>query len=441
MAEGDDNFALNTIITIIIATLIIICPPLIAYTGSRWGGLHADDEALIDKFIIDSKDLSKFNTGREMYLFSTYFPYRKIKGCSDKQGDELYAKYISNASKIIENLKNIKEEAIKRSKVIEKDAEEKRLKAKTAREDKEHDMEVLRVKEAGAFARHDADNRFKWVNMIVSLLSSTFRHLIENGHKFLQVAIKIVEMFVRSFLPILKALAANKVVMGFIILVFCIYMILGLLKKKTAEKNTGKIIGGVPVASGFSLSYIYDDIMDTYNYYKDMANSFSVSDYTGGLFKTEDDEKLDEEEDDETVISRETLGGGQYDNRSYMNIREIFGSENVEEYFGKGTIEAGKYYNIYLPNERFKESPNLKWKHIDAENKNKGERIWGLDCESLDTIKNADGGDSRTPAFISDNDKCIINKGKLDAIYKPRSGTGDSDGKDDIVVFATEYIK
>jgi hypothetical protein len=41
-------------------------------------------------------------------------------------------------------------------------------------------------------------------------------------------------------------------------------------------------------------------------------------------------------------ISRKKLDGGQYDNRSYINIREIFGSDAVataaiEKYFGEGT--------------------------------------------------------------------------------------------------------
>jgi hypothetical protein len=168
-----------------------------------------------------------------------------------------------------------------------------------------------------------------------------------------------------------------------------------------------------------------------------------MSSYTGDLFKTEDGIEVEEEEDD-TIIPRIKLDGGQYDNREYINIREIFGNEDVTGYFGNVPIEEGKYYNIYLPDERFKEAPSAyqKWKHVDAKNKNAGERVWALNCEKIDTIKNAAGVDLRIPAFISVKDKCVINKSKLDAVYKSGTGEGGARGVDnENVVFTTEYIR
>lgn len=447
MADTEDSsLALNTLITILIASAIIISPPLVSYIGSRLL-LHYDDETLINKYR-DEKDITKFNTFNEIYLFCSYIPYKNMKGCVDKSGNEAYARYIRNASQIIERLNDINNELHAKSKELEKIAETRRNESRRDREKREQEEKITREKDANANYRHDIDTRFKYINMIVNLVSSGFRHFITNMLKLSSLAMKFGEIIVKTFGPIIKALAANKVVMGFIILVFCIYLILGLLKKDKATKNKRKI-GGVPALSGFSLSYIYDDIMDTYNHYKDMANSFSMSDYTGELFKTEDDKGMeDEDEDDDTIISRKKLEGGQYDNRSYINIREIFGSDAaanaaIEEYFGKGTIEDGKYYNIYLPDEKFKVSPenlNVKWKHAEAKNMNKGDRVWVLDCEQLDNIKNADGTVlENAPAFIASKDKCVINKSKLDAFHKPPA-SGEGKGYGD-VVFATEYIR
>ena len=445
MADTEDSsLALNTLITILIASAIIISPPLVSYIGSRLL-LHYDDETLI-KGYCNEKDIRKFNTFNEIYLFCSYIPYKNMKGCADKSGDEAYARYIRNVSQIIERLDDINKELDAKSKELEAEAEKIRNESKKGREKREQEEKITREKDANANYRHDIDTRFKYINMIVNLVSSGFSKLIDGSFKLSSLAMKFGEIIVKTFGPIVKALAANKVVMGFIILVFCIYLILGLLKDKKATKNKRKI-GGVPALSGFSLSYIYDDIMDTYNHYKDMANSFSMSDYTGELFKTEDDKGMEEEDDDDdTIISRKKLDGGQYDNRSYINIREIFGSDAaanaaIEEYFGKGTIEDGKYYNIYLPGEKFKDSPeNVKWKHTEAKNMNKGDRVWVLDCEQLDNIKNADGTVlENAPAFIASKDKCVINKSKLDAFHKP-SQSGEEKGYGD-VVFATEYIR
>ena len=445
MADTEDSsLALNTLITILIASAIIISPPLVSYIGS-WLLLHYDDETLI-KGYCDEKDIRKFNTFNEIYLFCSYIPYKNMKGCADKSGNEAYARYIMNASQIIERLNVINKKLDDNSKQLEAEAETRRNESKKEREIREQEEKITREKDANANYRHDIDTRFKYIKMVVDLVSSGFSKLIDGSFKLSRLAMKFGEIIVKTFGPIVKALAANKVVMGFIILVFCIYLILGLLKDKKATKNKRKI-GGMPALSGFSLSYIYDDIMDTYNHYKDMANSFSMSDYTGELFKTEDDKGMEEEDDDDdTIISRKKLDGGQYDNRSYINIREIFGSDAaanaaIEEYFGKGTIEDGKYYNIYLPGEKFKDSPvNVKWKHAEAKNMNKGDRVWVLDCEQLDNIKNADGTVlENAPAFIASKDKCVINKSKLDAFHKPPA-SGEEKGYGD-VVFATEYIR
>lgn len=439
MAEGDDSFALNTLITILIATAIIICPPLLAYIGS-WLSIHADDQTLIGNYRTESKDLNKYNTLTEMYLFSSYVPYKNVKGCSDTTGNKAYAEYISRASQIILNLKETAERAKESADKIKKEAEENRYETKKKREQREHEEKLQREKEGGINSRHSDEITFKYLNMMVNLVSSGFSKFIDSSFRFSNLAIKITEVLVKTFGPILKALAANKVVMGFIILVFCIYMILGLLKEKKAPQENKSKIGGMPALSGFSLSYIYDDIMDTYNHYKDMANSFSMSNYTGGLFKTEDGNEMEEEEDD-TIIPRTKLEGGQYDNRSYINIREIFNDENeIREYFGEGTIEVGKYYNIYLPTEKFNDNPTIKWKHVDALNKIAGERVWALDCEKLDTITSSNGEDLKIPGFISAKDKCVINKSKLDAVHKPQGGGAGGSGDED-VVFTTEYIR
>jgi hypothetical protein len=443
MAEGDDSFALNTLITILIATAIIICPPFVTYIVS-WLSIHADDQTLIGNYIGESKDLTKYNTLTEMYLFSSYVPYKNVKGCSDKTGNKSYAEYISRASQIINNLNATAEKTDIKANAIKNEAEEKRYETKKEREKREQEDKVASEKEGGINSRHADEIRFKYLNLIVNTVTSGFSKFINNSWKFADLVIKITEVVVKTFGPILKALAANKVVMGFIILVFCIYWLLSLLKKDKAPQENANKIGGMPVLSGFSLSYIYDDIMDTYNHYKDMANSFSMSSYTGDLFKTEDGIEVEEEEDD-TIIPRIKLDGGQYDNREYINIREIFGNEDVTGYFGNVPIEEGKYYNIYLPDERFKEAQPAyqKWKHVDAKNKNAGERVWALNCEEIDTIKNADGVDLKIPAFISVKDKCVINKSKLDAVYKSGAGgAGGARGVDnENVVFTTEYIR
>lgn len=442
MAEGDDSFALNTLITILIAVAIIICPPLLAYVGS-WLSIHADDQTLIGNYMTESKDLTKYNTLTEMYLFSSYVPYKNVKGCSDTKGNKAYAEYINRASQIVENLKKTADKARETADNIKKEAEEKRYDTKKKREEKEHEEKLQREKEGGINSRHTDEITFKYLNMMVNLVSSGFSKFIDSSFKLSNLAIKITEVLVKTFGPILKALAANKVVMGFIILVFCIYMILGLLKEKKAPQENKSKIGGMPALSGFSISYIYDDIMDTYNHYKDMANSFSKADYTWGMFKTEDEKGMEEEEDDDTIISRKKLNGGQYDNRTYINIEEIFrgNAAAIELYFGKGTIEEGKYYNIHLPDEKFNLPQNIKWKHAEAKNMNKGDRVWVLDCEKIDNIKSADRNTvlANTPAFITSKDKCVINKSKLDAFHK-QADNGVEKGYGD-VIFTTEYIR
>ena len=63
----------------------------------------------------------------------------------------------------------------------------------------------------------------------------------------------------------------------------------------------------------------------------------------------------------------------------------------------------------------------------------KKEKIWQIDCESIDTII-----ENGKPAFITDNNKCIINKIELNKIIAKHQ---DSDTDSFLTKFTTENIK
>ena len=115
-------------------------------------------------------------------------------------------------------------------------------------------------------------------------------------------------------------------------------------------------------------------------------------------------------------------------------LSEIFNGDEIKTYFGKNvSITNGKYYNVLLPEGRFKdpELSKIKWKVINrVENNN--EKVWRIDCEQLDTIIKKDG--STMPVFIGD-DTCAINLKGLQAYdesLKP---------KEKVAKRSTEYIK
>jgi hypothetical protein len=123
-------------------------------------------------------------------------------------------------------------------------------------------------------------------------------------------------------------------------------------------------------------------------------------------------------------------------------MSELLSPSEQIAYF-KTNVETGKYYNIYLPEEKFVNNNEpetetvIKWKVSAANNKNNNEKKWNIDCEAIDsvTVKN---GDVYTdiPVFISNADKCIINETELNNNLFTSKNTDIKD-----TIYKTEYIK
>ena len=154
---------------------------------------------------------------------------------------------------------------------------------------------IENMKESGENSRFSSKMYFEWGKVIIGIIGATINkftgfisELVSNGLKFSEVMIKILDVIK----PLFSALLGNKVVMGFIILVFVIFIILGYLKTKNdADKQKSSSmpnLGGTGAVGGFSFSSIYEEIMDTLNYYNDLIKNFKFSDMTQGLLQTED---------------------------------------------------------------------------------------------------------------------------------------------------------
>jgi hypothetical protein len=199
-------------------------------------------------------------------------------------------------------------------------------------------------------------------------------------------------------------------------LVWLIYFILGLIKEaldkkkeREAEANKDVVKDEADIEGSNSYLSFFKDIIDTYNYFMNMLKNFKMS--STGLFGNAGDDN------DTGLIDRVEIEGNSHDNLSYIMLSDVFAKDEILRYFGNVSIDDNKYYNVLLPEERFKGNTefffmNEKWKVMNrVENKN--EKVWRIDCEKLDKVI---GGD--IPAFKSDSDgKCSINQKALAAYH------------------------
>ena len=449
-----DDLLSNTIIAIIIILLIVYGIPSIVYLiiSMIKGKDGRKVETLLENFKINSDNPNTMNYNSlndEYFLFCTYMPIKKLVFCDNGRNKKMLEENdrdLKIVTEIFQKIKGIKEFCDNEYDRIKEKSDEKISENKAAREEREHEEELLRKKEEGENSRHDSTSRLEWIKNIFSAMYSSISLAITTLTNVTQIAVKIAAIFGR----IVDALAKNYVVMGFIILVIIIMAILSWLKYSSIDSTTKGGGDNYKPNNGFSFSpfSIYYDMLDTYSYYSKIANNFNISDSAKNFLGNSNDKNNEDEDDDDTTY-REQLYGGKYDNLSYIKLNNL---EIIDINDGsKDNIktEKDKYYNIYLPSEKFKdlnEPPpisSLSWNVYETSKK---EKIWKLDCESIDTIK-ADGNPANgKPAFITKGEKCIINSVgfntlglKTLGLNKNDASTTDSDIPS--IKFTTEYIK
>ena len=200
---------------------------------------------------------------------------------------------------------------------------------------------------------------------------------------------------------------------------------MGLIKEALDKKNEAKAEANAKAnkdeADGEgegSYSSIFKDIIDTYNYFMNMLKNFKMS--SAGLFGNAGDTN------DAGQLDREEIKGKSVDNLSYIILSDVFAKDEIRNYFGvSASVDNDKYYNVLLPEERFKNDTDMslmkgKWKVMNrVENNN--ERVWRIDCENLDKVirKDKDGKviGKDIPAYVSGGDKCSINQKALSAYH------------------------
>ena len=444
MANDDDNEYGNLVKNFFVSMLILMSMlsilPAIFYGFTVKSKGDTQNSELIEKYRISSEDLDIFNTFEELYLFCTYIPIRRVKICGDddKHSLFLYNKALKEASDVRKLLSTLYENSKLGGEKSKKDAADAIAREKEKREQREHEEMLVNQKEAGANSRNDRKMFFAW---FVFLISGSLGPLVEKFAIFVNAVIgRVMDVF-RLLLPIITALASNRVFVGFIILVIIISIIFGLLKPKDKAKDKKK---RATREEGFSIYSLWEDIVDTYEYYRDMIRNFKMSSMSGGLI-ADDEENAANDEKNGLVINRKTLDGKSYDNLSYVMLSDIFNKNEIKEYYGKSAImENGRYYNIHLPDERFKKDipSSVKWVVSDGAKQN--EKVWRIDCEKLDTLNKKSLGDGSVPtatlpaipAFIKKGDKCVINTRGLDKINNPPPVETDED-----ILLKTEYIR
>jgi hypothetical protein len=395
---------------------------------------------LLEEFEMKKEDLNmNYNSLSDEYLlFCTYMPIKKLVFCNDGNNKEIKHQNLmdlKNVKRIFDKIIKIKEYCDSEYKKIKAESDELIYKNKEDREKREHDEDLLIKKEAGENSRFDSTSRREWIKNILSGIFNFIKLSIATGIDLSKILVSIGAIFGQLG----KALLGNYVVMGFLILIFCILVILSLLKYRSIDTTTGGGGGGGNYKSNDGISFspfsIYNDLLDTYSYYSKIANN--LSDYTNNIIGNNNN-GINGDEDNDDTIDREQLYGGKYDNLSYiklnnLKINNIFdGSKNIIK------TEKDKYYNIYLPSEKFKDTDTidtgktglLPWNIYENSKK---EKIWELDCESIDTIL-----ENGKPAFITDDDKCIINKIGLNQVIAQHQ---DIDTDTLSTIFTTEYIK
>jgi len=439
MANDDNeygNLVKNFFLSMLILISMLTVLPLIIYGftfNSKKGALN---DTLIDNYEISSKDQDKFNTLEELYLFCSYIPIKRVRVCGDSDVETtiLYKKYLKEAGEVIALLKDLYEKSKIGGEKSMKDAKDAIAREKEKREQREHEEMLANQREAGANSRNDRKMFFAWV---VFALTGAFGPFLSKIGVFIDtLGVRFME-FVKIFTPIIVALASNRVFVGFVILVIIISIILGLLKPKDKAKSKKKR-GAGEEDDRFGLNALWEEIMDTYNYYKDMANNLKLSNMSGGLIQ--DSEENADNEEGGLIIDRKTIKGKSYDNLSYVMLSDIFSEKEISEYYGKGAkIDRGRYYNIHLPDEKFKnDMPSIKWDIRDGAKQN--EKVWRINCDKLDTLVNKDASGAAVagvaiPAFVKEGNKCVINARGLDKINKPPSKI------DEDIPFKTEFIR
>ena len=416
--EDDDmgKFFLNTLIIFIIIFLMIFGLPLGLYAYKLIFD-RSDNKALIGKLL--NKEIDKYNELSDIFLFCNYMPIKKLFIC----GGDVADKDTENTEKHFEEIKKILE--ILQGKKGKIEDEYNKIKAlsdtlindnRVSRIKREFEEEQRLKKEAGEDGRFYNNQRFLWITSIMSGLNNIVR-----------LTKDIVLGFGGFIITFSSALGKNKVVMGFLIIVLVIIIALSLTKPASKSKD-GKNNGATSSNVGLSPTAIYNDILDTYKYYTDMVKNVNV-DFLGTSTETEINE--DDEDYDETLY-RKIRGGKRYDNLSYINLSSLGDDIITQINLIDGikidkTGDADKYYNIYLPSEKFSIlQTDIKWKTSNNAN---NEKIWDIDCEKI-------GNQGSTiPAFISNEGKCIINEAELKKADRPPS--------DPVLptIYKTEYIK
>jgi hypothetical protein len=439
MAEvGGDvyaDFAINTLVFIIIILLIISAAPLLGYLGMIivWRDVISkdDDITLLKRFTEKAPNLDmKYNEFSDFYLFSSYIPYKKLRICNKEEKEDKDAKmqdnlYLYKVNEIKNQINKIKTFCDTNYENIKRDAEAAIAENKANRINREHGENMIGMKESGKNTRAAWKSNLEWAKRISSWL-----------HSFIEFVFRVWDYlikFINMFIPVLKAIMSNQVITGYMVIIITIYLLFYFIKKAFDPPKEEVAEEEDVVEEGF-LSSMYREYLDTLSYYNKLMKNVRIKDYTGGVLgKTGENE--DGEEDD-TVIGRPMVGGKLYDNLSYIVLEGLLTKPEETELLGTN-LEIGKYYNVYLPEEKYKNDndpkiePIVKWKVSVANNKNNNEKKWKLDCESIDTIRI-----TNKPAFISSDNKCIINENDLNDSFN----IGDTDIMD-TTIYKTEYIK
>jgi hypothetical protein len=418
-AEDDDmgKFFVNTLIIFIIIFLMIFGLPLGLYAYKAFDSWRKDNNALIND--LQNKEIDKYNELSDIFLFCDYMPIKKFFLCGDGDSDgnsDENIKQLLHYTKIENILKILKE---KQSKI---DTDYTRIKTlsdtfindnKVSRIKREFEEEQRLKKEAGEDGRHNSSQLLKWINSAGSAI-----------HNFL----KLLFMLFGLIVSFGSALAKNKVVTGFLIIVLVIIIALSLTKPAPSKSKDGKNNNGATSSNvGLSPTAIYNDILDTYKHYSEMVKNVNV-DFLGTTTETE--VNVDDEDYDETLY-RKIRGGKRYDNLSYIQLSSLDAAIQTQIktiYNNNIEIDADKYYNIYLPSEKFGIlQADIEWKTSNNAN---NEKIWDINCEAI-----GNQGSTSIPAFISNEGKCIINEAELKKADIPSSDPEPP------TIYKTEYIK
>ena len=410
-----DKLSLNTFVTIIIIFAIIFALPLILYIYEKF--LGKDNDILISE--LQNKDIDRYNELSDIYLFCSYTPIQKLFLCKDDKttGKVEQDKHYKEIGRILDILQG------KKSRIV---ADYTRIKTlsdgfindnKVSRIKREFEEEQRLKKEAGENGRFYSNQFLRWIISIGSGL-----------YNFLSLFIKIALGLGGFVVSISAALAKNRVVTGFLIIVLIIVIALSVSKgssKSSSNSKDGKDNNGASSSNiGLSPTAIYNDLLDTYKYYSTMVKNVNV-DFLGT--STETEVNVDDEDYDETLY-RKITGGKRYDNLSYIQLSSLDQTIQTEiKKIYNIDIDTDKYYNIYLPSEKFNIlQSDIEWKTSNNAN---NEKIWDIDCEAIGTQG------STINAFISNEGKCIINEAELKEADKlpdvPEAPT----------IYKTEYIK